>query len=461
MTVIVRFAPSPTGYLHIGSARTALFNYLFAKHNGGKFLLRIEDTDKIRSTQEAVDALIHGLHWLELDHDGEIVYQSKGQSRHAEIAHELVKLGKAYYCYETTEELNILREEAKDAKQHLAFRSKWRDIPKEEYAGSDQPVIRLKVPNHGAVIVNDLVQGRVEVACDQIDDLVLLRSDGSPTYMLACVVDDHDMEITHIIRGDDHLNNTPKQILIYQAMGWMIPEFAHIPLIHGDDGAKLSKRHGALGVDAYQEMGYLPESMCNYLVRLGWSHGNDEIISRQQAIEWFDIKDINKAPSRLDFAKMDNVNSHYIKSSTNERLLTLISPILKPTDSDMPILLGAMESLKLRAKTINALAYNAAYLLISKPLNIEAEAKEIIENSSAELVDEVINLLEQQSDWSKQNIESTIKQFAADKGLKLNEIMQVLRPLITGRTVSIGVFEIISILPKSEIIARLRKRNEY
>ncbi len=459
MTVITRFAPSPTGYLHIGGARTALFNYLYAKHNNGKFLLRIEDTDKARSTKEAIDAIIYGLKWLGLEHDGEIVFQTKREARHAEVAKELVKRGKAYYCFNTAQELEAQREEAKKQNSQIVFRSKWRDQSPELYTGTEKPVIRLKVPNENKTIIQDVVQGKVEIANDQIDDLVLLRSDGSPTYMMACVVDDHDMQITHVIRGDDHLSNTAKQILMYQAMDWAVPTFAHIPLIHGMDGAKLSKRHGALGVEAYQEMGYLPEALNNYLLRLGWSHGNDEFISREQAIEWFDIKDINKAPSRLDFAKMDNVNAHYIKNSDNQKLVDLILPILRKdnevTTTQLSSMTKVMDSLKVRAKNINELAVGAGFLIISHPINIEPDALEIIHSSDKSMLAEIIDLLKNLTLWDKQNIEEALKQYTIDKNIKLNQPMSVLRALLTGKTASISVFEILSLLPKEEVMARL------
>jgi len=459
MTVITRFAPSPTGYLHIGSVRTALFNYLYAKHNNGKFLLRIEDTDKVRSTKEAINAIISGLKWLGLEHDSDVIFQVQREARHVEIARELVKRGKAYYCFDTAQELEIQREKAKQQNSQKAFRSKWRDQSPDLYTGTEKPVIRLKVPNDNKTVIQDVVQGRVEIANDQIDDLVLLRSDESPTYMLACVVDDHDMQITHVIRGDDHLSNTAKQILIYLAIDWSVPTFAHIPLIHGMDGAKLSKRHGALGVEVYQEMGYLPEALNNYLLRLGWSHGNDEFISRQQAIEWFDIKDINKAPSRLDFSKMDHVNSHYIKSSDNQKLVNLIIPILKKNNdvSEAQILLiaKAMDSLKVRAKNINELAASAVFLIKNHPITIESDALGIIHSSDQSMLIEIINLLEDLTSWDKDIIEESIKQYTANKNIKLNQPMQVLRALLTGKTVSISVFEILSLLPKAEVMSRL------
>ncbi len=461
MAVITRFAPSPTGYLHIGSARTALFNYLYAKHNHGKFLLRIEDTDKVRSTKSAIDAIISGLAWLDLKYDEEIVFQSHRKNRHVEVANELVKKGKAYYCFDTAKELQDQRDKAHELGQHIVFRSKWRDMSVNEYSSISKPVIRLKVPNENKTIINDLVQGKVEIDNDQIDDLVLLRSDGSATYMLACVIDDNDMRVTHVIRGNDHLSNTAKQILLYQAMNWPIPEFSHIPLIHGIDGAKLSKRHGALGVEAYKEMGYLPEALNNYLLRLGWSHGNDEIISRSQAIEWFDINQINKAAAKLDFAKMASVNAHYIKGSTNTRLISLITPILSKqgalSNNDLEILSKAMDSLKLRAKTINELAEASSFLVASHVV-IRDAALDIIKTSDITLLAETIELVTNIQVWEKRDIEEIIKQFAANKDIKLNQIMQILRALITGTTASISVFEIMSLLPKSEIITRITRK---
>ena len=313
MTVTVRFAPSPTGFLHIGGARTALFNWLFARHHGGNFRLRIEDTDRVRSTPEAVEAIIDGLEWLGLDWDGEIVYQFARAARHAEVARQLLAAGHAYYCCCTPAELEAMREQARAEKRSVRYDGTWRDRDPAERPPGVAPAIRLKAPQTGATTIHDHVQGEVTVANDELDDLIILRGDGTPTYNLSVVVDDHDMGVTHVIRGDDHLNNAFRQTQIYRALDWPVPEFAHVPLIHGPDGAKLSKRHGALGVDAYREMGYLPEALRNYLLRLGWSHGDDEIISTEEAIRWFDLDAVGRAPARFDFAKLGNLNGHYIR----------------------------------------------------------------------------------------------------------------------------------------------------
>src|SRR5580704_2231123 len=319
MTVVVRFAPSPTGFLHIGGARTALFNYLYARHFGGTFRLRIEDTDRARSTTEAVTAILDGLAWLGLDHDGEIVHQFERAPRHAEIARQLLAAGRAYYCYCTPAELEAMRERARAEKRSVRYDGTWRDRDPSEAPAGIAPAIRLKAPQRGATTIQDLVQGEVTVANGELDDLIILRGDGTPTYNLSVVVDDHDMGITHVIRGDDHLNNAFRQKQIYDALGWAVPEFAHVPLIHGPDGAKLSKRHGALGVDAYRELGYLPEALRNYLMRLGWSHGDDEIISTGDAIRWFDIRDVGRGPARFDPQKLDSINAHYIREADDAR----------------------------------------------------------------------------------------------------------------------------------------------
>src|SRR6478672_8315067 len=349
--VVTRFAPSPTGFLHIGGARTALFNWLFARHHGGKFLLRIEDTDKARSTREAIDAILDGMHWLGLDWDGHEYYQSQFWARHAEIAHRMVGRGDAYRCYMTQEELAQQREKAAAERKPFRINSPWRDVTEPD---GDKPfVIRLKAPREGETAIEDKVQGRVTVQNAEIDDFVLLRSDGTPTYMLAVVVDDHDMAVSHVIRGDDHLNNAFRQLVIIRAMGWPEPAYGHVPLIHGHDGAKLSKRHGALGVDAYRdEMGILPEALSNYLLRLGWGHGDDEIISREQATEWFDIKDVGRSPSRFDIKKLENMNGHYLREADDARLAGLVAA---QSGGDVARLTAAMPFLKVRAKSVNEL----------------------------------------------------------------------------------------------------------
>src|SRR5713101_5627631 len=374
MSVTVRFAPSPTGFLHIGGARTALFNYLYARHFGGTFRLRIEDTDRARSTTEAVAAILDGLAWLGLEHDGEIVMQSERAPRHAEVARQLLAAGRASYCYCSPEELAAMRARQKAEGRSMRYDGTWRDRDPSEAPKDVPPVIRLKAPQSGETVIRDHVQGTVTVANAQLDDLIILRADGSPTYNLSVVVDDHDMAITHVIRGDDHLNNAFRQTQIYRAMDWSVPEFAHVPLIHGADGAKLSKRHGALGVDAYRELGYLPEAVRNYLLRLGGSHGDDEIISSEQAIAWFDIDAVGRAPARFDFAKLDNLNGHYIRVAEGGRLVTLVAEKLEKafgrtlSETERTRLLQAMPELKLRPKTLVELAANARFLVTPRPI---------------------------------------------------------------------------------------------
>jgi len=457
MTVITRFAPSPTGFLHIGGARTALFNWLYAKHHGGKFYLRIEDTDRARSTPEATQAIIDGMKWLGLEHDGEIVYQFARSSRHAEIAHELVAKGKAFYCYTTQEELEDFRTKNPNAK----FRSPYRNGDKPAPAGVPA-VIRIKAPMDGETTIHDKVQGSVSIKNSELDDMILLRSDGTPTYMLAVVVDDHDMGITHIIRGDDHHTNSFRQLMIYDAMGWKAPEFAHIPLIHGADGAKLSKRHGALGVDEYRKMGYLPEAIRNYLLRLGWSHGDDEIISTSQAIEWFNLESIGKSPSRFDFAKLENLNGHYIREADDARLVELVIESGKwEVGSDKrKILLRAMNGLKQRAKTIVELAENAAFYVANRPIKLDEKASEIIAKDGKEIIAALLPELKKLEDFTHDNLQQICKNYAEKSGQKLGQklgnIMSPIRAAITGKTASPSMFEVMEILGKNETIERLR-----
>src|SRR5438034_11005589 len=386
MSVVVRFAPSPTGFLHIGGARTALFNWLFARHHqlhgdGGIFRLRIEDTDRLRSTEDAVAAIIDGLDWLGLTWDGEIVHQAAQAARHAEIAGQLLAQGRAYHCYCTPTELEAMRARARAEKRSVRYDGTWRDRDPAEaqelIRAGVAPVIRLRAPQEGATTVRDLVQGDVTVANAELDDLIILRADGSPTYNLSVVVDDHDMGITHVIRGDDHLNNAFRQTQIYRALDWPVPEFAHVPLIHGPDGAKLSKRHGALGVDAYRELGYLPEALRNYLLRLGWSHGDEEIISTKQAIDWFDLDAVGRAPARFDFAKLDNLNGHYIRLAEDGRLAALVAERIDKmrgwplSEADRVRLRRAMPELKLRPKTLGELAANALFFVTKRPIAID------------------------------------------------------------------------------------------
>jgi glutamyl-tRNA synthetase len=449
--IVTRFAPSPTGYLHIGSARTALFNYLFAKANDGKFLLRIEDTDRERSSTDAVNAILDGLKWLGLSWDEEEVYQFARAERHREVALELLTKGKAYKCFLTPAELDVLRNESMHSGKPIV--SKWRDVDPIDHP--DLPyVVRIKAQRSGVTIIDDKVQGRVVTENATLDDMILLRSDGSPTYMHAVVVDDHDMEVTHIIRGDDHLSNTPRQITIYQAMGWDIPSFAHIPLIHGEDGKKLSKRHGALGVDAYREMGYLPETICNYLFRLGWSHGDDEIISSAQAIEWFNLESIGRSPARLDFKKIDNLNHHYLALADNQRLLEMITNSSISKISKDNILQG-MDSLKQRAKTILELKESIKIYIVESKIEIPEELKlQIL--SKGQLVDSFISEIFDITSWNKDELMSLAKIFAEKNQMKLGELAGVLRILLTGSNASPSVFEIMAILGKDESIKRFK-----
>ncbi|MEK6746967.1 MAG: glutamate--tRNA ligase [Pseudomonadota bacterium] len=453
MTVITRFAPSPTGFLHIGGARTALFNWLYAKHHNGKFLLRIEDTDRARSTPEATQAIIDGMKWLGLDHDGEIVYQFARTPRHAEVAHELVKNGKAFYCYTTQAELEEFRTKNPNAK----FRSPYRDANKNAPAGVPA-VVRLKAPLDGETTVDDKVQGTVSVKNSELDDMVLLRSDGTPTYMLAVVVDDYDMGITQIIRGDDHHTNSFRQLLIYQAMGWESPNFAHIPLIHGADGTKLSKRHGALGVGEYEKMGYLPEALRNYLLRLGWSHGDDEIISTEQAIEWFDLDSVGKSPSRFDFAKLENLNGHYMREADDALLVDLVVNNGQWTvnGEQKNILIKAMNGLKQRAKTIVELAENAAFYIATRPLQLDEKAKAIIDKGGREIITGILPELEGQTAWNHDSLQQLCKDYGDKIGQKLGNVAQPLRAAISGKTTSPSIFEVMEILGKEEIIGRLK-----
>jgi glutamyl-tRNA synthetase len=452
--VVTRFAPSPTGFLHIGGARTALFNWLFARHHGGKFLLRIEDTDKVRSTKDAIDAILDGMHWLGLDWDGHEYYQSQFWARHAEVAHKLLDRGHAYRCYMTTEELAAQREKAQAERRPFRINSPWRDIAEEQ---GDKPfVIRLKAPGDGETVIEDRVQGRVTVQNAELDDFILLRSDGSPTYMLAVVVDDHDMGVTHVIRGDDHLNNAFRQLAIIRAMGWPEPTYAHVPLIHGPDGAKLSKRHGALGVDAYRdELGMLPEAVGNYLLRLGWGHGDDEIISREQAIEWFDLDHVGKSPSRFDFKKLENLNGHYIREAEDSRLADLVAPQLGLSDEHKNLLVRAMPELKARAHNVHQLGEGAGFLFASRPLDIDEAAAALLTAEARALLAETREALTGVSDWSHDGTEQAIRAVAEKAGVKLGKLAQPLRAALTGRTTSPGIFDVLVLLGKGESLARI------
>ncbi|MBV1864739.1 MAG: glutamate--tRNA ligase [Rhodobacteraceae bacterium] len=457
--IVTRFAPSPTGFLHIGGARTALFNWLFARANGGKFLLRIEDTDRARSTPEATQAIFSGLKWLGLDHDGAAFSQFENQARHREVAQAMLDNGTAYKCYSTPEEIEVYREKARADGNPTLFKSPWRDS---NITPLDAPfVVRLKAPLTGEVQIKDAVQKKVKWRAETLDDLVMLRSDGTPTYMLAVVVDDHDMGVTHIIRGDDHLINAGRQSLIYRAMGWNIPVFAHIPLIHGEDGKKLSKRHGALGVEEYRDMGYLPAAMRNYLARLGWAHGNDELFSTEQAIEWFDLKGIGKSPARLDFKKLDNVSAFHIKNAPDQELVSAIETYLASTnqvpltDTQRENLLKAMPVLKDRSKKLPDILEKAHFVLSNRPFTPNEAAEKLLDSVSRSILFRLTKLL-QDASWSHEGLEACLHDFAQAEDLKLGKIAQPLRAALTGRTVSPSVFEMMVLLGKQETIGRLQ-----
>ncbi|WP_299372024.1 glutamate--tRNA ligase [uncultured Kiloniella sp.] len=460
--VVTRFAPSPTGFLHIGGARTALFNWLFAKHHGGKYLLRIEDTDRKRSTPEAIEAIIDGLNWLGLNHDDEITYQFSRAERHQQVAQQLLSEGKAYHCYCSPEELTEMRETARAEGRPMKYDGRWRDRPASEAPEGVKPVVRLKMPQEGETLIKDLVQGDVTVANSQLDDMVLLRADGTPTYMLSVVVDDYDMGITHIIRGDDHLTNAFRQAQLFKAMGWELPYFAHIPLIHGADGAKLSKRHGALGVEAYRdEMGYLPEALRNYLLRLGWGHGDEEVISTEQAIKWFDIDGVGKSPSRFDFAKLENLNGIYIRNADDSYLADIISPLISAKEEivisadQKAVLVKGMSGLKERAKTIIDLAESAGFYVKSRPLQLNDKAKKLLSVEGKENLSNLLPILQNLPTWEEEPLEATVKGFAEEAELKLGKIAQPLRAALSGSNVSPGIFEVMEILGKDESLNRI------
>ena len=448
---VVRFAPSPTGYLHIGGARTALFNWLFARHYGGKFLLRIEDTDRARSTEDAVAKIFDGLNWLGITSDEAPVFQFARAGRHAEMAHRLLGEGKAYRCYASAKELEEMRERARAESRPVGYDGRWRDRDPSEAPPGVDPVIRLKAPRSGQTVIHDLVQGDVVFDNAQLDDMVLLRSDGTPTYMLSVVVDDADMGVTHVIRGDDHLNNAARQYQLIDALGFGVPHYAHVPMILGPDGAKLSKRHGALGVEAYRDMGYLPETMCNYLLRLGWSHGDDEIISITQAIDWFDLSSVGRSPARLDFAKLDHLNGHYIRAADDDRLVDL----LQPRDAERALLKRAMAGLKERAKTLIELKDSAAFLTEKRPLKFEPKAAQILTNEARAR----LRLLEADftslSDWTKDALEAATRNRCTAEGLKLGDFAQPLRAALTGRTTSPGLFDVLTALGREESLGRI------
>ena len=466
MTVVTRFAPSPTGFLHIGGARTALFNWLYARGRGGKMLLRIEDTDRERSTQAAIDAILDGLSWLGITWDGDPIYQFSRAARHREVVGQMLASGNAYRCYCSPEELAKMREKARAEGRTRLYDGTWRDRDPSQAPPGVAPAIRLKAPLTGETVVEDQVQGRVVWQNENLDDLVLLRSDGTPTYMLAVVVDDHDMGVTHIIRGDDHLTNGARQKQIYEALDWPVPVMAHIPLIHGPDGSKLSKRHGALGVDAYRAMGHLPAALRNYLVRLGWSHGDQEIFSTEEMIAAFDLPQIGRSPARSDFAKLENLNGHYIRQSADADLLAAMDQLLphlangealaaKLTPPVRAQFLAAMPSLKERAKTLVDLIDSANFLLADRPLPLDEKAKALLTEPAIELLRELAPELNAVEPWTGEATEQAVRAFAERRGAKLGAVAQPLRAALTGRTTSPGIFEVLALLGKAESLGRI------
>lgn len=461
MTVVTRFAPSPTGFLHIGGARTALFNWLFARHHGGTLLLRIEDTDRKRSTEDAIVAIFDGLQWLGLDWDGEAIHQFARAERHVEAANALLAAGKAYKCYCSPEELAEMRDQARAEGRAMLYDGRWRDRdPLDAPTGID-PVIRFKAPMDGETVINDSVQGKVRVANAQLDDMVLLRADGTPTYMLSVVVDDHDMAITHVIRGDDHLTNAFRQTQLFLSLGWQPPQFAHIPLIHGADGAKMSKRHGAVGIDAYRDIGLLPEAVCNYLLRLGWSHGDDEIISRDQAIQWFGLDGVGRSPARFDIDRLTSLNAHYMREANDGRLIELIRPILGDRlgatlggEAERRVAMG-IANLKSRSKNITELAENSLFYAVNRPLRLDDNAARLLEGDARKMLCTLRPALAELDDWNAKAVESAVRAFAASHDIKLGHVAQPLRATLTGSTVSPSIFEVAAVLGRDETLARL------
>ena len=464
--VVTRFAPSPTGFLHIGGARTALFNWLYARRHGGVMRLRIEDTDRQRSTEPAIAAILDGLEWLGLDWQGDTVYQFARAARHREAVEGMLASGHAYRCYASAAELETMREEARAAGRPMRYDGRWRDRDPADAPVGVSPVIRLRAPQDGETVVDDLVQGRVTWANKDLDDLVLLRSDGTPTYMMAVVVDDHDMSVTHVIRGDDHLTNAARQTQIYQALGWSIPNMAHVPMILGPDGAKLSKRHGALGIEAYRALGYLPVALRNYLVRLGWSHGDQEIFGPEELVALFDLKNIGRSPSRFDFAKLEHINGHFMRTAADADLLAAMLQVL-PTMADgaelsakldeamREKLLAAMPGLKERAKTVIELIDGARYLFATRPLPMDAKAAAILDSDGRTRLAAIVPVLERSEEWSAGALETAVRDLGEATGQKLGTLAQPLRAALTGRSTSPGIFDVLAVLGRAESLARL------
>ena len=460
MEVVTRFAPSPTGYLHIGGVRTALFNWLYARKHNGKFKLRIEDTDLKRSTEDAKKAIINGLKWLNLDWDEDIIYQSERLSRHTEIGMQLLKTGHAYKCYATPEELNAMREEAKINKRPPKYNGYWRNRDPELAPAGVKPAIRIKNPTKGKTILKDMIQGTIEIKNSELDDFIIIRSDGTPTYMLSVVVDDYDMKISHVIRGHDHLTNTLRQQHIYNALDWKIPNHAHIPLIHGSDGTKLSKRHGALGVEVYNEQGFLIETMLNYLLRLGWSHGDDEIISIENAIKWFDIKSIGKSPAKFDIERLNSLNSYYINIKKDSELIHIIVENYKKLgktieNEKLQVLKNGIKGLKKRVRTTIELVDMCSFYIENIPINFDKKSKKILTKENCKLIGEYIPYLESVTNWNDNSIEKSIKSFCDDKKINLGQLAQPLRAALTGKSVSPRLYEVILALGMTEVINRI------
>ncbi len=463
MSVVTRFPPSPTGLMHVGNARTALFNWLYARHNNGKFVVRIEDTDRKRHSEEAVKVIMDSLEWLGLDYDGEVVSQFSRLGRHTEVAMEMVANGQAYYCYCSPEELDEMREQARLEGRKTFYDRRWRDADPSTAPKNIKPVVRIKAPVEGISTIKDKVQGEVTIANDQLDDFIILRSDGTPTYMLSVVVDDHDMGITHIIRGDDHLNNSFRQKIIFDAMGWNVPVFAHLSLLHGADGSKFSKRHGAQSIAEFKEMGYLPEALNNYLLRLGWSHGDDEIISREEAVKWFDLDHVGKAPAKFDFKKLDNLNSHYIREADNDYLLKRAKPFfikqlgIEPKGVGLKRLVAGVGEIKSRSKTLSQFVDEAAFLVKNLPLSYDEKAQKNIDEAK-----DVLSKLLEHFEACKGNFDSGFVQetckVVANKMRdgKLGKVAMPLRAALTGTTVSPSIFRAAEILGKQEVCERIK-----
>ncbi|WP_438993328.1 glutamate--tRNA ligase [Pseudemcibacter sp.] len=461
--VVTRFAPSPTGFLHIGGARTALFNWLFTRHHGGEFRIRVEDTDRKRSTPEAVEAIFDGLNWLGLNVDNDVVFQYENRERHAEVAHQLLKEGKAYKCYCSKEELAEMREKAKAEGRSLGYDGRWRERNPSEAPEGIDPVIRFKAPKDGEIVIKDHVQGDVTTQNEQLDDMILLRADGTPTYMLSVVVDDYDMGVTHVIRGDDHLTNAARQAQLINAIGWPLPEYAHIPLIHGADGAKLSKRHGALGVDAYRDMGYLPDALKNYLLRLGWAHGDEEVISETQAIEWFDLDGVGRSPSRFDFTKLENLNGIYMRETASDDTLAIgCLPFLEEkldkslSEQEIGVLKNAIGELKNREKNLIDLADSAKFLFAKRPLDVIPKAAKALNDDSKVILKKIHDDLNTVESWNRDALQTAIEEFVEREEVGFGKVAQPLRAALTGSNVSPGISEVLDWLGKDESLFRIK-----